>query len=214
MDCDPTSTLIATGSADSTIKVWDVERGFCTHNLKGHSGIISALKFQPIRGKVKLASGSDDTSIRIWDLMTKATEFVLDEHMSVIRGLDFSSDGKVLVSGGRDQILISWDLETGKSIRTLPVFEVSLLEESMGPINEVIFQSVEDVKVISDPKGLFDTDDLVVISGGENGKSLAIFKISYILTKSGLLKIWNMISGEAIANQSPKTGGPAITGLL
>lgn len=125
MDCDPTSTLVATGSADSTIKVWDLERGYCTHNLKGHSGVISALKFHPNHRHIKLVSGSDDSSIRVWDLLSKSTEFVLDEHVSVVRGLDFSLDGKVLVSGGRDQVIMAWNLQNGELIKTVPVFEVS-----------------------------------------------------------------------------------------
>ena len=31
---DPTSTFLATGGSDGTVKVWDVIRKFCTHNLK------------------------------------------------------------------------------------------------------------------------------------------------------------------------------------
>ena len=40
MDFDCTSTLLATGSSDSTIKVWDIEKQYCTHNLKGHTGVV------------------------------------------------------------------------------------------------------------------------------------------------------------------------------
>jgi U3 small nucleolar RNA-associated protein 13 len=40
MDFDVTSTLLATGSADTTVKLWDIERQYCTHNLKGHQGVI------------------------------------------------------------------------------------------------------------------------------------------------------------------------------
>ena len=31
---DPTSTFLASGGSDGTVKVWDVIRKFCTHNLK------------------------------------------------------------------------------------------------------------------------------------------------------------------------------------
>jgi len=71
MDFDPTSTLVATGSADSTIKIWDVEKGYCTHNFRGHSGVISVLKFHFDPDKLELYSGSDDCQIRIWDLRKK-----------------------------------------------------------------------------------------------------------------------------------------------
>ncbi|KAJ2753458.1 U3 small nucleolar RNA-associated protein, partial [Coemansia nantahalensis] len=42
MDIDATSTLVATGSADNTVKVWDIDRGYCTHNFKGHGGLVTA----------------------------------------------------------------------------------------------------------------------------------------------------------------------------
>ena len=41
MSFDSTSTLLATGSADSTIKIWDIEKKYCTHNLRGHQGVIT-----------------------------------------------------------------------------------------------------------------------------------------------------------------------------
>ena len=31
MSYDPSSTLVATGSADRVVRVWDVPRGYCTH---------------------------------------------------------------------------------------------------------------------------------------------------------------------------------------
>ena len=41
MAVDKTSTLLATGSSDMTIKVWDVDRKYWTHNLKGHKGVVT-----------------------------------------------------------------------------------------------------------------------------------------------------------------------------
>ncbi len=33
--------IIYLGSSDATIKVWDVIKGYCTHNLKGSSGVVA-----------------------------------------------------------------------------------------------------------------------------------------------------------------------------
>ena len=79
MDVDETSTLVATGSADSTVKVWDIERGFCTHNFRGHGGIISSLKFWKDNSRWMLISGADDCNIRIWDLLKRRLGFFLEE---------------------------------------------------------------------------------------------------------------------------------------
>ena len=40
MAFDSTSTLLATGGADATVKVWDVVRQYCTNNMRQHRGIV------------------------------------------------------------------------------------------------------------------------------------------------------------------------------
>ena len=123
---DPTSTYLASGSADGTVKVWNILRGFVTHVFKGHGGVVSALAFNyPFdpsaverETKMQLITGSVDTRIRIFDLSAVAArsgtalrpEAVLEGHVSVPRGLDVSPDGKWLVSGGRDSVVMVWDI--------------------------------------------------------------------------------------------------------
>ena len=36
---DSTTTLVASGATDGSLKVWDITRQYCTHNLKGGSGV-------------------------------------------------------------------------------------------------------------------------------------------------------------------------------
>ncbi|TPX70250.1 hypothetical protein SpCBS45565_g01894 [Spizellomyces sp. 'palustris'] len=140
MDFDPTSTLVATGSADSTVKVWDVDGGYCTHNFRGHSGIVSVVKFHPNAKKLKLVSGSDDCKIRVWDLHARSCVAVLESHVSVVRGLDFTADGKFLVSGARDKVVNVWDFETGSLEKTVPIYEsvesVGLVPDAAIPVGE------------------------------------------------------------------------------
>ena len=46
---DPTGTLVATGSADRTVRVWDIERGYCTHHFRDHLDVVRSLLFHPGR---------------------------------------------------------------------------------------------------------------------------------------------------------------------
>ena len=118
---DPTSTLLASGSADGVVKVWDIAHGYVTHVFKGHGGVVSALSFNYPQnpgsivqsGPIRLVTASVDTRIRIFNLTNGAStssgggkpEAVLEGHVSVPRGLDISPDGKWLVSGGRDSVV-------------------------------------------------------------------------------------------------------------
>ena len=128
---DPTSTYLASGATDGTVKVWDIVRGFPTHVLRGHGGVVSAIAWSYPRAvelevrKMRLFTASVDTRIRVWDLTQGAEqarvgkqvkpEAVLEGHVSVPRGLDVSEDGRWLVSGGRDQVVLVWDMTVKKS---------------------------------------------------------------------------------------------------
>nr|XP_056722136.1 transducin beta-like protein 3 [Euleptes europaea] len=123
MAFDPTSTLLATGGCDSTIKVWDVIKQYCTHNLKGSSGVVHLVKFHPDVSRLQLFSSSMDYKIRVWDLQTSKCVALLESHYSAVTCLAFSADRETLVSSGRDKICTVWDLNTRAAERTIPVYE-------------------------------------------------------------------------------------------
>lgn len=123
MTFDSTSTLLATGGCDGTIKLWDVVKQYCTHNLKGSSGVVHLVQFHPDALKLQLFSSSLDCGIRVWDLRSSQCVCVLQSHYSAVTALGFSSDGQTMISSGRDKICTVWDLKTQKAKRTIPVYE-------------------------------------------------------------------------------------------
>ena len=58
------------GSSDSTVKVYDTEQKFYTHNFKGSVGVVSLVQFHEDPSKAMLFSAADDGKIRLWDLVT------------------------------------------------------------------------------------------------------------------------------------------------
>ncbi|NXG34531.1 TBL3 protein, partial [Dromaius novaehollandiae] len=123
MAFDSTSTLLATGGCDSTIKIWDMVKQYCTHNLKGSSGVVHLVEFHPDISRLQLFSSSMDYKIRIWDLNSSKCIAVLSGHFSAVTSLAFAADRNTLISSGRDKICMVWNLKTGETKRTIPVYE-------------------------------------------------------------------------------------------
>lgn len=119
---DETSTLFALGGSDGVVQVLDIENGYITHSFKGHGSTISALKFHGELNSKKWVLTSGDTTgvIKVWDLVKRKNIVTLNEHNNAVRGLDFSSDGEYLLSGGRDDVLLLWDTKYWKLRKTIP----------------------------------------------------------------------------------------------
>ncbi|NXY44694.1 DAW1 factor, partial [Ceuthmochares aereus] len=65
---NPQSTLVATGSMDSTAKLWDIEKGEEIVTLSGHSAEIIALSFNTTGDRI--ITGSFDHTVVVWDVGT------------------------------------------------------------------------------------------------------------------------------------------------
>ena len=58
--------LSASGSTDTTIKLWDMASGELLRTLTGHSVLVLSVAFSP-DGRT-LASGNTDSTIKLWDV--------------------------------------------------------------------------------------------------------------------------------------------------
>ena len=119
--------MIASGSSDDTIRLWNAKTGALLKILMGHSSSIYSVAFSP-DGKT-IASGSWDDTIRLWDVNT-------GEHLKTINSgnaysIAFSPDGNTLASGSRDATIRLWDVATGGHLKTLT--------EHYQSVNSVVF---------------------------------------------------------------------------
>lgn len=125
---DSSDTLVATAGTDSTIKVWHLVRNYCTHNLRGASGVFSSLIFSPIPSEKQflIYGAADDYSVHVWDLITSEHITKLDGHCSKVTAIRFTIDKQFILTGSRDKLVIVWNASTHQKVRSIPIFEVNL----------------------------------------------------------------------------------------
>jgi WD40 repeat protein len=148
----PDGRLLATGSYDKTVRLWDVSRRVQLATLTGHSAGIAALGFSP-DGRLLATSGGGE--VRLWDVSRRVRVATLTGHSG---GLAFSPDRRTLADGGQNGTVRLWDV----SRRT----KVASLISRTGPISALAFSP--DGHTLADNGGgevrLWDVSRRVLLS--------------------------------------------------
>jgi WD40 repeat protein len=125
--------LIASGSDDETVRLWDPLTGQQVGDpLTGHTGWVQAVA--PVAlpdGRVLIASGSNDETVRLWDPLTgQQVGDPLTGHTGWMQAVAPVAlpDGRVLLAtGGHDATLRLWDPATGQQVGELFADHINLV---------------------------------------------------------------------------------------
>jgi WD40 repeat protein len=109
----PRGAMVATASADGTIRVWEAATGQSLMVLRGHEGDVTGLAFSA-DGRMLASRGSDDT-LRLWRVISGR---VLRNATDAIYDARFSPDGHWVATGGNDGIARLYDM-TSAAPRTV-----------------------------------------------------------------------------------------------
>ncbi|CAN8259089.1 unnamed protein product [Cochlearia groenlandica] len=114
---DPSNEFFCTGSADRTIKIWDVATGDLKLTLTGHIGQVRGLAVS--NRHTYMFSASDDKQVKCWDLEYNKVIRSYHGHLSGVYCLALHPTLDVLLTGGRDAVCRVWDIRTKMQVFAL-----------------------------------------------------------------------------------------------
>ena len=110
----PKGDILASGSVERVVKLWDIRTGDCLATLEGHEYPVLALAFSPDGNE--LVSGSGDTTLMTWDLENHARLHHMKGHGFYVVTCDWDPQGNRIVSGSVDANICEWDANSGEMI--------------------------------------------------------------------------------------------------
>jgi WD40 repeat protein/tetratricopeptide (TPR) repeat protein len=114
----PDGSILASGSLDKSVQLWQVSDGALLQKLTGEGqGPVESVAFSP-DGQM-LASGARDGAVRLWRVSDGTVSKTLTGHTVVVNSVAFSPDGAILASGSNDGTVILWDVQSDELLRTL-----------------------------------------------------------------------------------------------
>ncbi|MBW4621038.1 MAG: pentapeptide repeat-containing protein [Cyanosarcina radialis HA8281-LM2] len=146
--------IVASGSDDNAIKLWDAATGECLQTLTGHADRVRSVAFSS-NGQI-LASGSDDRTVKLWDVDTGQCRQTLKGHLSQVRCVTFSptidsrettQERGILASGGEDGTIVAWDSLTGQRLRVLQGHSSTVWSVAFSPDGPILASGSLDRQV-------------------------------------------------------------------
>lgn len=133
----PNGDHIVSASRDKTIKIWEVQTGYCVKTFIVYREWVWMLR--PNQDGSLIASCSNDQTVRVWVVATKECKAELQEHAHVVECISWAPEssyssiseptryetkisdksGPFLLSGSRDKTIKMWDVSTGMCLMTL-----------------------------------------------------------------------------------------------
>lgn len=208
----PDSQVIASGSEDNSVKIWNLITSEEIFTLSGHSSFVRSVAFSP-DGKT-LVSGSNDKTIKLWNIKTGKEICTWSGHSKEVTTVCISSDGRTLASGSDDKTIKIWHPQTGRQNFTLTGHSNYIQSVAFSPDGRILASGSCDntIKIWSVKKG----NEICTLSGHSSWIKAIVFSPDGEILASGsddnTIKIWKLSTGEMLRSFAGHSGW--INGVL
>ncbi|CAN1257029.1 Protein TORMOZ EMBRYO DEFECTIVE [Linum perenne] len=202
--------LVATGSKDNTVRLWDCGTQKCVGIGKGHMGGIGAVAFSK-KEKNFLVSGSSDRTIKVWSydgisydgdqptsLKAKA---VVAAHDKDINSLAVAPNDRLVCSGSQDRTACVWRLPDLVSVVVFRGHKRGIWSVEFSPVDPCVITASGD-KTIK----IWSISDGSCLKTFE-GHTSSVLRVSFLTRGTqfvssgadGLVKLWTIKTNECVA---------------
>ncbi len=133
--------LALSGSADGSVRLWDVETGRELRRLDGHAGLVTCVAFSP-DGRKALSAGYDH-AVCLWDLQTGQELKRFKGSMRYINHVAFSPGGRRILVCAEKTVHL-FNVQTGQEVRRLEGHAGSVLTAVFSPDGCQILSGSDD----------------------------------------------------------------------
>jgi WD40 repeat protein/serine/threonine protein kinase len=193
----PDGLMLASGSKDKSIKIWDLATGKSIRTFDGDSSTIWSVAFDS-KG-TQLVTGTGFWRVMLWDLKTGKSIQSLD-HAASVWSVAISPDGQLLASASGDKTTKIWDATNGKLIYNLPDHAEFVYSVAFSPDGKTLVSASKDktITIVDTISGRL----IKTIDGHDDQvRSIAITPDGKTLVSGSYdetVKVWNLETGELI----------------
>lgn len=213
----PFGTLVS-ASLDATVRVWDLSTHKCLTLLEGHDMYVRCMQMDDNL----LVTGSEDSNLKLWDLSKVENKeyeeddevvvnnagnedeeendndpcvYTFESHIDEVTALHF--DNLNLISGSSDRTIRQWDMKTGHCLQTLDVLWVTNNSTNVTSSIDASFSY----------QGYSNVNGASANSNSPFIGALQCYSAALASgTADGIVRLWDLRSGEAIRSLSGHTG--------